>query len=198
MEWMSLQFKTNLADLTLPMGTREKRTCSTILDNHLRLHSTFQILTALSRVYHKKIGTRWKFWSSLRTMAMTGASKWISLTTSSVLSGRDTTLIASSWSRMHQAIVNGIKLRDFGRSLLSDTKVWPYLISQRVPFLWFGSLFGPYFIKVWVTDWQGSNPLNETELTRKNLPPKNGRKNLNKDFTNTGRGGGSPFCESFS
>ena len=28
----------------------------------------------------------------------------------------------------------------------------PEVISQRVPFLRFGSLFGPYFIKVWVTD----------------------------------------------
>ena len=69
--------------------------------------------------------------------------------------------------------------------------------GKMVPFLGFGSLFGPYFIKVGVTVSQGSNPLNKTELTRKNLPPKNGQKNLNKDFTNTGRGG-SPFCESFS
>ena len=40
----------------------------------------------------------------------------------------------------------------------------------------FGSLFGPYFIKVGVTVSQGSNPLNETELTRKNLLLKMGEK----------------------
>ena len=69
--------------------------------------------------------------------------------------------------------------------------------GKMVPFLGFGSLFGPYFIKVGVTVSQGSNPLNETELTRKNLPPKNGRKNLNKDFTNTGREGGHHFVKVF-
>ena len=35
--------------------------------------------------------------------------------------------------------------------LLSEFK-GRHLLDQRVPFLRFGSLFGPYFIKVWVTD----------------------------------------------
>ena len=49
--------------------------------------------------------------------------------------------------------------------LLSEFK-GRHLLDQRVPFLRFGSLFGPYFIKVWVTVSQGGNPLNKTEIHR--------------------------------
>ena len=44
---------------------------------------------------------------------------------------------------------------------------------------------------------QRSNPLNKTEIPRKNLPLKMGEKNLNKDFTNTRRGGGVTILRKF-
>ena len=78
--------------------------------------------------------------------------------------------------------------------LLSEFK-GTHRLGQRVHFLRFGSLFGPYFIKVGITVSQGSNPLNKTEIPRKNLPLKMGEKNLNKDFSNTRRGGGGHHFE---
>ena len=81
--------------------------------------------------------------------------------------------------------------------LLSEFK-GTHRLGQRVHFLRFGSLFGPYFIKVGITVSQGSNPLNKTEIPRKNLPLKMGEKNLNKDFSNTRRGGVTILRKFFS
>ena len=49
----------------------------------------------------------------------------------------------------------------------------------------FWAYFGPYVIKVGVT---GKQPFKWNGINEKKFTLKNGRKNLNKDFTTTGRG----------